>query len=734
MFRPATLLAAIAVLVALRVPAGAQPAARITVPLTIDYLALGAALKRQIYDAPGGRAILWQGTNDCEFLYAENPRFAANGKASVVLDSDGELGLGVPLAGKCVDPISWKGIIAIDATPYLTRGLTLMFRVSDINLYDQQRRKSFIVGRGFDLIKGNFIPRFETFRFDLRAPIDEFRALAEESAPPAEAERFKQALATVHGVGPTVVATDGVRVTLELSAPPIPAAQPSVAAGPLTPAELAAWNRQLDQWDAFIVFAIKQIGSTAADKELRSSLLDLLLDGRYRLAQAVDRPPAPGGPDPVRVLFLDQWRRLGDVVRKAAARGQLGDRALEFLSFISAGDALMAFDQAAPALGARISAADLRRLARIMAPHATADPLQFNYHEDPELQRIFGFTPPPETPDAVGPSDTDEPEPTASAGAPTPGAATPQATATSPPAPGAPPTAAPSTGASPTAAPSTGASPTAASPTAAPPTAAPPTAASPTPTSSPAAAGSAMECPAPLPAPIAPGMDLASRMYGVLKLIAPADAFADAPPQPAQLKRLGVRLRRAVVNEANVERYTQDLGALLDAAAASEIADEKPAPALRPTYRVMVKATAWQESCWRQFVLAHGRVRYLESSSHDLGLMQVNRYVWRGFYSIRHLEWDIAYNAGAGSQILARLMIRAAGRVPRASDLDAIARSSYAGYNGGPDETNRWRRTDQSPDKRLIDEAFWRKYRALKEGQSLNILKCAAEWSHAPGH
>lgn len=720
MFRPATLLAAIAVLAALCGPAAAQPATRITVPLTIDYLALGAALKRQIYDAPGGRAILWQGTNDCEFLYAENPRFAASGQATVELDSDGELGLGVPLAGKCVNPISWKGIIAIDATPYLTPNLTLMFRVSDVNLYDQRRRKSFIVGRGFDLIKGNFIPRFETFRFDLRAPIEEFRALAEESAPPAEAERFRQALATVHGVGPTVAAADGVRVTLELSAPPMPAAQPSAAAGPLAPAELAAWDRRLDQWDAFIVFAIKQIGSTAADKELRASLLDLLLDGRYRLARAIDRPPTPGGPDPVRVLFLDQWRRLGDVVRTAAARGQLGDRALEFLSFISAGDALMAFDQAAPALGARISAADLRRLARIMAPQATADPLEFNYREDPELQRIFGFTPPPETPDAVAPSDTDEPEPTTSAGVPTPGAATPQATAT-PPAVGA--TSSPGvSGATPTPAPLTPASSTAA----------PSTAASPTPTPAPAAGRSAMECPALPPARIAPRMNLASRMYGVLRLIAPADAFADAPPQPAQLKRLGVRLRRAVVNEANVERYTQDLGALLDAAAASEIADERPAPALQPAYRVMVKAAAWQESCWRQFVLAHGRVRYLESSSHDLGLMQVNRYVWRGFYSIRHLEWDIAYNAGAGSQILARLMLRAAGRLPRAGDLDALARSSYAGYNGGPDELNRWRRADEPLDKRLIDEAFWRKYRALRDGQSLNILRCAAEWSHAP--
>lgn len=703
MFRPAPFLAAIAALislcglaVSLCGPAAADapaPAVRITVPLTIDYLTLGAALNRQVYDAPGGRAILWQGTNDCEFLYALNPRFARGGGAMVELESDGELGLGVPLAGKCVNPISWKGIIAIDATPYLARNLTLMFRVSDINLYDRQHQKSFIVGRGFDLIKDHFIARFETFNFDLRPPIDEFRALAEAAAPPDQAARFRLALASVHGVGPTAAVADGVRVTLGLIAPPLlPAAEPTAAAGHLTPTELAAWDKQLDQWDAFIVFAIKQIGSTAADKELRQSLLSLLLDGRYRLVQALDQPPAPGGPDPVRMLFLDQWRRLGEVVRTAAARGQLGDRALEFLSFVSAGDALMAFDQAAPALGARISAADLRRLARIMAPQATADPLQFNDQEDPELQRIFGFTPPPQTPDSVEPSDSDEPEPTATAGAP-PAAAvtgTPQAAAT--PQPGLP-----------------GA----------------------TPTPSPA--------PAPAPAPAghssaAPLTRMALGLRLALKVIAAAEAFADAPPQPRQLRQLGIRLRRLVVNERNVDRYTRDLGALLEAAAASEIADERPDPALQPTYRVMVKAAAWQESCWRQFVLARGRIRYLESSTHDIGLMQVNRYVWRGFYNVRHLEWDIAYNAGAGSQILARLMIRAAGAAARAGDPDTLARSSYAAYNGGPGELNRWRRADEPPDKRLIDEAFWQKYRALKEGQSLNILKCEAAWGRAAGH
>src|SRR5271168_4254991 len=113
MFRPAMLFAAIVALGWLCGPVAADPAAEIIVPLTIDYPTLGAALKRQIYDAPGGRAILWKGTNDCEFLYAGNPRFATSNAATVELESDGELGLGVPLADKCVNPISWRGIIAI---------------------------------------------------------------------------------------------------------------------------------------------------------------------------------------------------------------------------------------------------------------------------------------------------------------------------------------------------------------------------------------------------------------------------------------------------------------------------------------------------------------------------------------------------------------------------------------------------------------------------------------------
>ena len=51
-------------------------AAQVRIPLTIDYLTLREALKHKLYTAPGGRAQLWNGLDDCQFLYAENPEFA----------------------------------------------------------------------------------------------------------------------------------------------------------------------------------------------------------------------------------------------------------------------------------------------------------------------------------------------------------------------------------------------------------------------------------------------------------------------------------------------------------------------------------------------------------------------------------------------------------------------------------------------------------------------------------
>jgi transglycosylase-like protein with SLT domain len=722
-------------------PAASAPlpgAQVVRIPLTIDYLALSAAMKQQLYPN-NGRVELWNGADQCQYLYGENPRF---GRAAdkVKLESDGSLMIGVMVGSQCVSPITWTGIIEVETTPYIAPNLQLKFRVSDINLYDQNHQKSLLVGKGFDLIKQYYIPRMETFTFDLSPAFQQFEELVKAGAPPEVAERVAQTLTTLRAEPELRAEDNGVRAVLDLTEPafaPLPTAS---ASAQLTPQELAVFEKNLDQWDSFLVYAIKQMGVTSNDPQLRDDLLALLLDSRYRLVDALAHPQS-AGPDPIRILFLDQWQRLGEIIRQAVRRGTLGSQALQFLSFMSAGDALFALDQAAPALGMRISTDDLRRLAHMLGPTTAADPLEFNFQEDPELRKMFHVKEPLSS---EGPLDTESavvetPSATASPSAsPIPGAAEiPAAPATTSAA-----TSATTSEGSASATPAAGNAVTAA-PSEVPSEEPTPIAVIRGPSSSAPAASPSVEAPdkpsgesaptpelspetSPTPAPL-------SMLKFPLWVLFPNDAdAAEAPPTNdlvGKLQALARKLKRVVVNPGNAAEYRGNYDQLLQYSAQREIGEENIDPRFRPLYLRLVKSAAWQESCWRQFVLEGNHITFLESSTHDLGLMQVNKYVWRGFYNVERLEWDVLYNAGAGTEILARLLGDVAGKrgAFSASNPDELARSIYAAYNGGPGSYRRWR-AHEAKALRHIDSAFWEKYQAVQHGEQIDILSCASDW------
>ena len=277
------------------VPAPAPVPHLVRIPLTIDYLALGAAMKQQLY-TDNGRAPLWNGDDQCQFFYAENPRFARAGD-NVQLETEGSLMIGVMVADKCISPIVWNGIIEAETTAYVAPHLQLKFRITDINLYDRNHQKTLLVGKGFDLIKQYYIPRMETFTFDLSPAFQQFEDLVKAGAPPEVAERVSQTIATLRAEPQLLAEDNGLRATLDFTVPafePLPTPSAPVQ---LTPQELAAFEKNLDQWDAFLVFAIKQLGVTSKDVQLRDDLLALLLDSRYRLIDALTHPRS-AGPDP----------------------------------------------------------------------------------------------------------------------------------------------------------------------------------------------------------------------------------------------------------------------------------------------------------------------------------------------------------------------------------------------------------------------------------------------------
>src|SRR5208283_3412848 len=203
-----------------------------------------------------------------------------------------------------------------------------------------------------------------------------------------------------------------------------------------------------------------------------------------------------------------------------------------------------------------------------------------------------------------------------------------------------------------------------------------------------------------------------------------------------RLQDVADRLYQLVVNEQNSDAYRTDMGLLLRLSAQYQLGQVPPGLSALETdngrvYVSLVLSTAWQESCWRQFVMDGTRIKWLESSTGDIGLMQVNKHVWRGFYDIERLKWDVLYNAGAGCEILARMM-RYALAQPRFDPVPVaghLARSTYAAYNGGPGACNRWRRREP-PALRQIDSSFWDKYRAVQDGTPIDILSCARTWGH----
>ena len=131
-------------------------------------------------------------------------------------------------------------------------------------------------------------------------------------------------------------------------------------------------------------------------------------------------------------------------------------------------------------------------------------------------------------------------------------------------------------------------------------------------------------------------------------------------------------------------------------------------------------------SCWRQFVVVDKRIAPLRSASGDIGLMQVNERVWRGFYDLQKLRWDINYNSRAGAEILLDYMVKYA--------VSGRAHSQPGDYQPRQGELLRlqWRPRPGRPlpqcqgggRTQKIDKLFWDKYQQVDAGKAMNVAAC----------
>jgi hypothetical protein len=604
-----------------KTPLGLQ-AAEIVIPLTIRFDLLAQKLVQQVYTGSGVIAPIWYEA-DCRYLSLDHPQFSRRG-VHLRFTTHGKGNFGTEVLGKCLSPVNWSGFIEVLMEPSVTADWQLHLRIVESNLYDEEWQKGLLTGLLWEVIERAFLPHLTNLTVDLTPPRDDILFLVRTSVPPSEAAQVEAILHSAAAKA-TEVCDTAIVVPVALTVPeafvqarPVPA-QPEA---PLSAAELAAVQQALERWDAFLVFVIKGVGADVMDPRVRENLLNLLLSSRYALLPVLAGEVTRSEGDPVRRLFVETWTRLHDIIQEAEQRGLLGDQLLRYAGFISAGDALLALDQATPGLGIEISADGLRRLARMLRPDAVEDPLLYSLDVDPTLRSLFGFSPelPPELPPSFTPRSR-------------------------------------------------------------------------------------------------------------LGWLATAHAATEEQGELAALKE---RLDRWVPEESELAEYQPVMAQLLRLATDHTLQETPQETFLEaryvPLYRNLIPATALQESCWRQFEQNGEKIAPQTSSVGSIGLMQINRYIWRGFYDVERLKWNTAYNARAGAEILLRYLQQyGLAEEKQTGNLDNVARATYAVYNAGPKAVTRYRARNSSAREKKVDVRFWELYRGFTANGAVDLSRCTVE-------
>lgn len=600
-------------------PAFARP---ILVPLRFDPAFVRQALLTQIYTGEGEKASIFDDKVGCGWLDLYEPKVDV-ADASLRIISRGTARIGTKIAGQCLVALDWKGFVEVFEEPQLDASQrALTFKVVDSNIYDEKYEKQFSTGKLWDWVKSYVHPRLESLRIDLNQPFNELRDWLPLMVPGSQ-ERIDRLLASLTVRDPRM-SEGSLKVTLSFEIEPRAAAAAPMPEPTLSGTELAAWQTHWQQWDAFLTFVVKHFARDA-NGELRRAVVDVLLEARYELLDAL-APDHPGAPDPVPGLFIHTWERLAPILRQQAA-GLPAETALQYTSFIAAGDALAALEDLGPDLGVEISADGLRRLARMVAPADAIDPVAYSTDLDSELRTLLGF-----------------------------GAA--------------------------------------------------------------------------LPAPEIPAdveMDLSALSPRGSPALDRLVAWLLRPAFAAIAPDVVAKLNRWAPTRDDLDAYLPLVRDLLTHVGEQTIAADDLDQQFRPVYRNLVFATAWQESCWRQFIRKDGKLTPIKSAVGSVGMMQVNQQVWRGVYDLKGLRGDIHYNGRAGSEILLHYLKDYAidkGEDKQPGGIDNLARSTYAIYNGGPGHRGRYRAKKPSRSLKQIDDAFWDKYRAVKAGREMEVASC----------
>ena len=574
----------------------------VTIPVFLDYQQLQLLMVRDNFKGSNNTAKYLMDDNGCTSITFSEPRMSTEGELLRV-DAKILATIGVPAIGSCKVITRWTGRTAVTGKPSLLKDqpLSVEFKVQETRLYDQ-KGKLLKDGLVLQAVKEQLHLLLSRYKLDLKPETDPLKALLPYFLPRFPTDHLKGMIDSLR-IGQLVLRSNGLDVQLLIDAETAAEAVPEPA---LSELEMQQLEQRYRSWDAFLTFVIKEAATATRSKELRDTLLEILLDARYQF-KSVLVEPRKSATDPVKQLFSQSWERLMPVMREISVQSP-EQNLMPFLSFITAADALNALDRLGPSLGLDISIDGLRRLARLLNNDPSIDPLKYQYEIDPVIQQLFDF-------------------------------------------------------------------------------------------------GNS----------------------GEIIQQKKSNGFNFQLIQPVYAANPRDRLNRWVPTAAELKHYLFEIRNLLLEQADARIRSSSIDHEYARIYRKLILTTAWQESCWRQYIVKNRKVVPLISGTGDIGMLQINEKVWRGFYSPSKLKWDITYNVRSGSEILFKFMVNYALKQKEHKNtggLSNLARATYSAYNGGPSQVSRYRKNNVPAAHKKIDNAFWEKYQQVRQGQELAVAQC----------
>ncbi|MBI5521658.1 MAG: hypothetical protein HY910_03430 [Desulfarculus sp.] len=623
------------------------PAARaetVSLPITIDYPLLRDMVARQSFPGPGETATVVNQMGGCTLIEMSQPQVEPE-REYLRLRSAITVRLGVSVAGKCLNPVDWKGFIELVQRPRLTAPhWDMAFDTVQSRLFDQDGQPAKLAQTMWDLIKEHVHAYLDRQTISLAPPmkdLTQFLPLLMDQASQPRMQAWMKSLRP----GPLTVTPLALKADILMDV--APAAAPDAERLTISAPEVERFIDAWQAWDAFLVYQINFLGRRPLTAQERRTLLDTLLETRHRFVAELAQD-SPTRRDVVREQFVMAWQRLAPLFRRQLAEGGT-DRRLSYLGFFTAADALAALDRLGPTLGVDVSKNGLIRLIRLMEADSARQPgLEYSPAVDPGLRRILGLGPAPEMAGPAYPVQElpwSPPEPQPGETAPSPGR------------------------------------------------------------------------PDDVPSDSPPA---SSRFLRWLV----GTAWAAEGGQPADLKEI----RPWVLMPDNREVYLERLKEAIRVASQKTVAKNRLDPRHQEMFSLLATSTAWQESCWRQFITAGGKITYLRSYNNtSVGVMQINERVWRGMYDLPSLRWNVLYNIRAGCEILELYLreyaLQGNGK-SRSLDPPTLAKAVYAMYNGGPGQLERFLKRQASNSYAMSDKLFAEKLNWVMSGQWDKLERC----------